>query len=163
MPIYDKKIVDTHEQLYRLSCIPSCVEIILKLSNLVPVSYYDQQHLWKNKRDGSFSDYDNKEIEGLLFSRQFAHARGNEFPLQELFQTVEAELKENRYVAVSIANASGWHMYIIYDIDTTGNFLSVSKNHKDTIYQDSMLTGSVKGAVSAMRGTDILTYTTKNP
>jgi hypothetical protein len=55
---FNRNIIDAHKQLYGVSCIPSSVEMVLKLLGQVPVSYYDLQMQWQNKLDGSFRDFD---------------------------------------------------------------------------------------------------------
>lgn len=65
MPQLDENIVDQHEQKYNLSCIPSTVELILKLLNRVPVDYYKLQDEWQNRNDGSFTNFDGRTIEGI--------------------------------------------------------------------------------------------------
>ena len=42
-----EKIVDQHEQKSRNSCVPSSVEIVLKLLGRVKLDYYDLQKGWK--------------------------------------------------------------------------------------------------------------------
>jgi hypothetical protein len=153
MPNLDRKIVDNHYQLYDLSCIPSCVEIILKLLHRVPANYYDLQQSWQNKPDGSFADFNNRTIHGLTFHIAYNLPRDNKFPLANLFSTIAQEISQGHYVAVSIENPSGWHMYVVYDMDVSGEFLAVSKYDKDTI-----LRSDLKKVITAMKGTDILFY-----
>jgi TPR repeat protein len=93
---FDRKIIDEHQQRYGMSCIPSSVEIVLKLLGRVPASYYDLQNIWKNKADGSFHDFDEKTIEGLTFKQQFTQAHSEQFPLTDLFETIDRELKAGR-------------------------------------------------------------------
>ena len=40
---FELRIIDAHRQLYGMSCIPSSVEMVLKLLGRVPISYYDLQ------------------------------------------------------------------------------------------------------------------------
>lgn len=153
MPSINCQIVNNHRQIDQFSCIPSCVEIILKLLGRVPADYYDLQRAWDNRINGSFADFHNKTIEGLTFQVAFALPRGEKFPLTDLFSTIEKEIQQGRYVAVSIANHLGFHMYVIYDIDENGEFLSVSKYYEKTIPENF-----VRKAIADMQGTDILLY-----
>jgi hypothetical protein len=153
MPFLDKNILDKHHQIYQYSCIPSCVEIILKLCGYVTAQYYEQQISWGNRNNGSFADYHENNIEGLIFHHAYNFQRSDDFPLEELFGTIQEEIEDGRFVAVSLDVTIGWHMYIIYEIDTRGEYLAVSKRGKETIFEDS-----VKKIVTRMKGTDILIY-----
>ena len=84
--MYNRSIIDQHEQKYSYSCIPSCVEMILKLLRKVPSEYNDLQEEWKNKRNGSFTDFDNKVIAEIMFRPEFAIERNKDFPFEELFR-----------------------------------------------------------------------------
>jgi|SRR5208283_4293444 len=84
---FDDTIIHAHKQKYIFSCIPSAVEMILKLLRKVPVNYYDLQDAWQNKCDGNFNDFDGKVVEGVKFHQKFNtrdHPRGPSFPLEGL-------------------------------------------------------------------------------
>ena len=153
VPKFDEKIIDAHKQAYGMSCIPSSVEMVLKLLGRVPASYYRQQDAWKNKADGNFSNFDGKTVEGITFHKQFGLDRNDKFPLARLFATIDAELAAGRFVIISLASSGGWHMYLIYAKDADGDFLAVSKVGEKTVKTDH-----VKQIVTKMKGTDILTY-----
>ena len=136
-----------------MSCIPSSVEMVLKLLHRVPSSYYGLQTAWKNKADGSFHDFDGKTFEGVTFTQQFTMARDPAFPLARLFDTIDAELRAGRFVIVGLAAGDGFHNWVIYDESTDGEFLAVSKGGKGTIEQNH-----VKKVITDMHGTDIGIY-----
>ncbi|HEY5911121.1 MAG TPA: hypothetical protein VJA21_11010 [Verrucomicrobiae bacterium] len=150
---FDSRIIDAHEQRYMRSCIPSSVEMVLKLMGRVPPSYYALQKAWKNKADGSFHDFDGKTFEGVTFHQQFRLARNSAFPLSSLFETIERELKAGRFVIVGLPRGSDFHNWVIYDEDLEGDFLAVSKFGPWTIERRH-----VKKAIARMHGTDIGTY-----
>jgi hypothetical protein len=150
---FSRKIVDAHEQRFGMSCIPMSIEMVLKLLGKVPGSYYELQNPWKEKADGNFKDFDGKTIEGVTFHKQFGMDRGPEFPLTKLFEAIDHELKAGRFVIVSLSSNTGWHMWVIYDEDASGDFLAVSKDGPKT-----MEATHVKGIITKMQGTDILTY-----
>jgi hypothetical protein len=150
---FDRRIIDGHQQRDTMSCIPSSVEMVLKLLGRVPGSYYDLQTAWKNKTDGSFHDFDGKTFEGVTFRQQFTMARDSAFPLVKLFETIDRELKAGRFVIVGLAAGSDFHNWVIYDEDTNGEFLAVSKGGRGTIEQHR-----VKRVITEMHGTDIGTY-----
>ena len=150
---FNRQIVDSHKQIYDMSCIPMSIEMVLKLLERVPGSYYKLQNPWKNKTDGNFSNFDGKTIEGVTFHKQFGLDRNDQFPFSKLFEAIDQELKAGRFVIVSLASGSGWHMYVIYDEDAGGDFLAVSKVGSRTLEAKH-----VKTIIKAMKGTDILTY-----
>lgn len=106
---FDRKIIDGHRQLYSMSCIPSSVEMVLKLLGRVPVSYYSLQRQWKEKADGSFKDFDGKTFAGVTFHQQFTQAHGTDFPLAGLFDTISAELHAGRFVIVGLPLGEDTH------------------------------------------------------
>ena len=64
-PGYDRLKIDRHRQIYDAYCIPSSVEMVLKLIDRVPQDYFELQEAWKNKTDGSFANFDNRTIAGV--------------------------------------------------------------------------------------------------
>ncbi len=155
---FDRAVIDAHEQRYDVSCIPSSVEMVLKLLKREPGSYYDLQTKWKNKNDGTFRNFDGKTFNGVTFHQQFALARNSDFPLAKLFDTIDSELQAGRFVIVSLANSGGWHMWVVYDKDADGEFLAVSKLGSETIEERH-----IKRVITQMQGTDIVTYKLQPP
>lgn len=153
MPPINKQVLDDHRQLYEASCIPSAVEMILKLIGRVPRDYHELQDKWKDKTDGSFADFDNVTIKGVTFKVRFRLPREDNFPFGDLFCTIDNELDENRFVVISLPSQGGWHMFVIYDKDKNGDFLALTKDSGQTICRRD-----VKQAVCRVKGTDILTY-----
>jgi hypothetical protein len=153
MTRFDRQLIDAHEQLYGMSCIPSSVEMVLKLLGRVPASYNDLQRQWKNKSDGSFIDFDGKTVAGVTFHQQFALPRDGDFPLAKLFEAIHNELAAGRFVIVGLAAGDGWHNWVIYDEDINGEFLAVTKGAGGTIDECH-----VKRVIAQMKGTDIGTY-----
>ncbi|MBI5853021.1 MAG: hypothetical protein HZB39_18580 [Planctomycetes bacterium] len=153
MPKLNRSIVDSHEQKYCLSCIPACVELVLKLLKKVDGAYYSQQDAWQNKSDGSFGDFNGTTLFGVTFRHLFhGHARGAAFPMNELLSKVEEQLASDHFVIVSLASLGGWHMYVIYE--KRGNeYAAVSKQCKITIE-----CSAVRATITAMGGTDLLVY-----
>ena len=150
---FDRTIIDAHEQGFPASCIPSSVEMVLKLMGRVPGSYRDLQRAWQNKSDGSFRDFNGKTFEGVTFRHQFALARNGDFPMAQLFETIHNELHAGRFVIIGLASPGGWHNWVIYGEDADGEFLAISKDGKRTIEERQ-----VKKAIIRMQGTDIGTY-----
>ena len=152
---YDPAKVDAHRQVYEWSGIPMAVELVLKLTGREPADYYDLQKEWKNKRDGNFINFDNQTVAGLTFHHRFDDPRGNEFPTEELFKTIDAELKHGRYVMIALYTGSTWGIYVIVGRTASGDYHAVTKGLRFR----TLTATNVKARVREMKGTDILTYT----
>jgi hypothetical protein len=152
----DTKILDKHQQIGEYSCIPSAVEMVLKLLGKVDPDYHEQQKEWSNKPDGSFADFDGKKIEGVTFRVPKINApRGSSFPLAELFGLIDRELESGKLVIISLPaknKPSDYHMYVIYEVEND-DYLAVTKDGSNT----SMI-NDVKKQVKKMQGTDVLVY-----
>src|SRR6266404_1055642 len=111
----DPIIRTSHTQLDEFSCIPMSIEYVLKLLGRVPRDWFVLQFEWKNKKTRSFADFHEREIEGLKFRQQFAFQRGGDFPLNELFRTIDSELAASRYVIISLSMPGGWHNFVIHE------------------------------------------------
>jgi hypothetical protein len=126
------------------------VEFVLKLLGRVPLDYFELQKPWDNNSFGSFADFNGKDLFGVNFEQKYAHPRDDNFPLEELFQTIENELKRGNYVIISLAVPGGWHMYVVHDQLPNGEFLAATKG------QPRELIDNVREIVKSMKGTDIL-------
>lgn len=158
IPGYDPKIVDAHREKYPSSTIPMSVELVLKLLGRMPVDSFALQEPWKDKHDGNFSDFDNKTIDGVTFHHKFDQPRGNEFPTEDLFDTVDEELDHGRYVIISVYTGRSFMLYVIVGRTADSDYHAVGKAG------DQMWTvTNVKPRVREMKGTDILTYTIAAP
>jgi len=148
-------VVNNHNQIFQMSCIPSAIEMVLKYYNLVDFDFYGLQNEWQNKADGSFRDFDNKKLYGITFSQKFVLPRDANFPIDSLFQTVENELKSGRKVIISLPADAGWHMFVICKQTLDGEFVSYSKlgNH-------TLILRNTKEIVKKSNGTEIMTYST---
>ena len=144
---FDRKIIDAHEQGFPMSCIPSSVEMLLKLLGRVPNSYRDLQRAWKNKSDGCWRDFRGTTFEGVSFSYR------DDYSMDQLFEAIDRELLAGRFVVVGLRNSGGWHSWVIYDKDTSGEFLAVSKDRSRTIEERH-----VKQAIMRSQGSDLGTY-----
>jgi hypothetical protein len=154
----DWAVVDTHLQKFRYSCIPSAVEIVLKVSGKAKPDYYELQNKWDNKEIGSFKDFDGRKIQGVVFKLENGFAS-----LDSLFDTISKELMENRFVIISLKSklidsrdqSDNCHMCVIYDSSIKEKeFKAFTKNWGET-----KLIDNVKQIVEKMGTTDILTYT----
>lgn len=145
-----------HRQLYSMSCIPSSVEMILKFNNKTNANFYDLQHQWKDKSDGTFANFDGKTIKGITFTHRFKENRSANFPIDRLFKTIDTELKAGRKVIVSLLSGPGlWHMYVIDGTTKDGDYICYSRSHNNN---EVLEIRNTKQRIRAMHGTDILTY-----
>jgi len=150
---FDRSIIDAHEQRYGMSCIPSAVEMTLKLMGRVGTNYYEQQDWWKEKADGSFHNFDGKIVAGTTYHQRFTQGHGKDFPLAQLFEAIDRELSAGRYVIIGLPAEGGTHDWVIYDETTDGEFLAVSKSGPRTLENNH-----VRKTITDMKGTDIGTY-----
>jgi len=156
---YVEGIVNQHNQIGE-TCVPSSVEIILKLLGRVPSTYYDLQNDPNNR---SFADFDERNIMGVNFKRINLAERGPNFPFTQLFQIIDRELDADRYVVFA---SLGWyngrrlyHAYVIFGKNQTNDdYYSVTKA---TALNGNSLTQfdeHVKARIIESQGTDILVY-----
>lgn len=150
---FDKNIIENHSQKYDYSCIPSCVEMVLKLLGKVNSDYYELQDNWRNNSLGNFKYFDNNTIKGITLNRKFAMNRDANFPFEKLKDRIDSELKNDRFVCISLVSNGGWHMWVIYR-KNSGEYSAFSKANSTTINCEN-----VWAIVQKMQGTDILTYT----
>ena len=153
-----RSIASKHQQIHDMSCIPMSVEMILKYNHRVKPDYYELQKNWKNKADGTFGSFDGKTLFGLKFKHKFNITRGNDFPFDRLFSTIDAELAAGRKVIISLPSGNNfWHMYVVDKKTLSGDYIAYSRyyNVKNIIIKDNM-----KTSIYGCKGTDILTYTT---
>jgi len=104
----NQAIIDLHEQKFFLSCIPSAIEMILKLEGKVDQDYYELQTEWNNNAGRSFDYFDNRTIHNLTYHRK-------ENPDDNIPYIIGEEITKGRYVAISIKNPKGFHIWVIYD------------------------------------------------
>lgn len=155
-----KNIIDQHKQLFTFSCIPSAVEMILKLEGKVNSAYYEHQMEWKNNKYGSFQNINGLETHGLIFNHQFPNSRGKHFSYISLYATIDNELELGRYVAIALPSgceknepSENYHNFIIFRKNVDDNYDALSKEGPNTISLND-----VKKWVEYLNGTDILTY-----
>lgn len=126
-------VVNNHNQIFQMSCIPSAIEMVLKYYKVVDFDFYDLQNEWKNKTDGSFRNFHNKELYAITFFQKFVLPRDETFPIDSLFQTIENELKSKKKVIISLPSDTGWHMFVICKQTPDGEFVSYSKVGSHTL------------------------------
>ncbi len=144
---FDRTIIDAHEQGYPMSCIASSVEMLLKLLGQVPNSYRDLQLAWRNKSDGCWRDFNNKTFAGVTFRYHEGYS------MDQLFESIDRELHAGRFVVVGLRSPGGTHSWVVYDEDTSGEFLAISKDRSRTIEERH-----VKEAIIRQQGSDLGTY-----
>jgi hypothetical protein len=128
--------------------------MILKSLQFVREDFYDLQNKWRNKRNGSFADFNGAVIYGIRFRHEFASpSRGDGFPIDDLFRRIDEEIDNGRFVCVSLEESyRKWHMYVIH-VKNNDEYSAFSKNGERTIE-----ISQVKNLIRRMQGTDILSY-----
>lgn len=149
-------VVNSHNQIFQLSGIPSAIEMALKQCKAVDLNFYKLQNDWQNKADGSFSDFDKKELYGVTFSQKFKLPRDANFPLDSLFQTIDNELKLGKKVIIALQVDNGWPIFIVHKRNQNGEFVSYSKAGSHTL-----IIKNTKEIVKKSNGTEIITYSTR--
>jgi hypothetical protein len=158
-----------HSQIYEDSCVPMSVECVLKLLKLIPVSDFSLQF---DPQKSGHSNWippsfpypsDNPKIE---FKREFfpqdigIQDRGSEFMekyFEPLFKTIDDELRNNRYVIISLESGIHWHMEVIFEKNADNTYKTITFYHNPNNYK-IYESQDLKQRVSNMQGTDILTY-----
>jgi len=125
----------------------------LKYCKVVDFKFYDLQNEWQNKTNGSFRDFDKKELYGITFSQKFNLPRDENFPLDSLFQTIENELKSGKKVIIALQTETGWPIFVVYKQTPDGEFVSYSKFESHTL-----ILRNTKEMVKKSNGTEIMTY-----
>lgn len=156
MPQIEIDLINAHQQISDFSCIPSAVEMVLKSEGLVAPDYYELQHEWQNRTDGSFAPFDNRVLFGLRFRAQFCLSRDANFPISALLMAIDSELAADRYIIISLAVQGGWHMALIYDHNGQ-DYKALTKVSQNGV-QVTARVMDIRHLVTAMQGTDILTY-----
>jgi hypothetical protein len=148
----NQDVLDAHEQRSQMTCLPMAVEFVLKLLGKIPPGSFELQDAWiDGRRD--FREFDGKVIHGVRFESHYTPPnRGDDFPLEELFSTIEQQFRAGRYVIISLPANGNYHNWIIYNQLPNGEFEAVTKGREpDRI-------NNVREIVRDMKGTDILTY-----
>ena len=148
-------IVNSHNQIFQFSGIPSAIELALKQCKAVNLSFYKLQNDWQNKTDGSFSDFDKKKLYGVTFYQKSKLSRDGNFPLDSLFQTIDNELKLGRKVIIALQMENSWPIFVVHKRTSNGEFVSYSKYGSNTL-----IVRNTKEIVKKSNGTEIMTYST---
>ncbi|MEZ5963064.1 MAG: hypothetical protein R3F56_04375 [Planctomycetota bacterium] len=156
MPQVDQDVVECHEQKFLASCIPACVELVIKLLGKASSGFYDEQNACGDRTDVGFGEFNGKTVCEVTFRHLFTEQRGPSFPMQALFDRIDKELASDRYVIISLASDSGWHMFVVYR-KHGDEYHSVSKASPPN---GAVTIGcyTVREVVERMQGTDILVY-----
>ena len=162
MPKVNWKIIDQHEQIYKKSCVASAIEMILKLEKKVAINYTGLQYELKDRAIG-FGDFNNKTILGLTFESKFGSY--DNFDFVALFNFIDKELVEERFVVVSLGNdtCSSCHMFIIYEKSEEGKYFAFTKESKEgelpaKITKEEQNAKEIIKKMNNGKGTDILIY-----
>lgn len=152
----DFSIVDTHAQLRENSCAASAVELVLKLLGVLKNGEYPLQSDLANEGKG-FGHFAGV-INGVTFADEFVGDRAthfnDQFPLADLLARIDSELDSDRAVIASLLSGPNtYHIWVIYEKSAHGEYRAVSKQWQQTLHRDD-----VRQTVTAMKGTDILTY-----
>lgn len=161
-------IIKLHKQIAQNSCVPMSVECVLKLTGIVRPDFFefqnDPQKIGTSNWVKGFMYPEEKPK--VLFNRQFlptdlgqSENRGDYFMsnlFHKLFDTIDKELENKRFVIITLDSGPNYHNYIVYDRENDSTYKLLTFFHGNP----NPFTSSVnlKQRVSQMGGTDILTY-----
>lgn len=151
--VYKYEAINKHKQIYTNSCIPSGIEMVLKLNKKVDSDFYNYQKIWGRKNEGNFANFDGLLLNEIRFHHLFDLRRNDNFPINDLFMTIDKELAEGRYVLISLPSDTGWHIYVICNKLSNGDFVAYSK-----LSSKNLILYNVKEIVRQVKGTDIMVY-----
>jgi hypothetical protein len=131
--ILNEDILKKHRQLFENSCVPSSVEMVLKLEGIYEADTFDIQNR-----------YGNKPISGDYFDREI-YRKGNKaikfrkrifIYLPSLFEAVKNELRNKRFVIVPLltsiqGNYLMYHTHVIYDLTAQGEYKTFTKFYQN--------------------------------
>lgn len=161
-----------HNQLYLNSCIPMCVELVLKHLEIFERPNSTLQHGWDGEANKTFGAFEGKAYSrtvGLMdrfYQTKTAtfHHTGTLEP-GALRALINQELDAGRLVIVSLKNppqnGDAWHMWVVYDRRADCSFDAVSK----TFNEQGVLNWRTATGLDLMTraqdtgGSDALTYT----
>jgi hypothetical protein len=126
----NRKIIDNHQQKFTNSCVPSAVEMILKLEGIMnPNSYFLQEAYGNNPRCGD--DFDKKIFTNGNLKIKFYKIL---LPsLKNIFDCIDSELNDNRCVLIPLktspdgANCWTCHVHVVYDFSADGEYKTLTK------------------------------------
>jgi hypothetical protein len=162
----NRKIIDNHQQIYPNSCVPSGVEMVLKLEGIMNSTLHSLQEAYgNNPRSGD--DFDNKEFSNGYIKIKFHKVLL--LTLKDIFHRIEYELKDNRYVLIPLKTSSPgdpmWtcHIHLIYNLMENGEYQSLTKLPGQPTIEDSStkkrFTDNFNEQINTGRlGIDFLTY-----
>jgi len=152
----DQDVLDNHIQKYPNSCVPMCIELVLKLMGKVGVDYYELQDE-KGDIPRWGGEYDKKIIHDTQITMEFNKLRGPGFPLNDLFDKICQEIDAGRFVncAWRPSGSVNYHAFVIYGYEGD-EILSLTKyyNNNQIDFINDMKTKLIN-----IQGSDILTFT----
>jgi hypothetical protein len=122
------EILKIHKQVFQNSCVPSSVEMVLKLEGILePHSFKIQEQCGDTGRSGD--DFDgirySKGNNSIKFSKKIFG------DLKSVFDAIKSELRSNKYVIVPLKtgiqnNARTYHNHVIYDFTEQGEYRTIT-------------------------------------
>jgi|GEM_PF-2173667 len=133
------EILKIHEQKHSNSCVPSAVEMVLKLHGLIkPNDFYLQEHFKEKISGGHIVDFFNKDYPEENKNIKFYQKEYDN--LESYFDAIKKELS-NRYVLIPLKNSNGgYHEYVVYDYLEKEGFKAVTRcfQNKEIVYVNDM-------------------------
>ncbi len=160
------EILKIHEQKYPWSCVPSAVEMVLKLHGIIePNDFYLQKRFSEESIGGGhivdFFNQDNKIIK--FYQKVYDD-------IDEYFKVIKEELLTNhKYVIIPLPTDNGnYHAYVVYDYSEKEGFKIFSRDYNNNeIINENNMEERFRNNYNRMKmidkekryGVDILVYT----
>ena len=154
--------INPHIQVHAYSCVPSSVEMALKILGSAPANYYTLQNAC-NPNGGCFTDHNGQTYFGTTFRRINLADRGDNFPFGDLFNIIDTEIDADKLVMIALPSrdAQGrpcYHGHVIFKKNLANqDYNSITKIGYGAASQTRFYTG-IKNAVREIEGTDILVH-----
>jgi hypothetical protein len=165
-------LLSDHRQIYPASCIPMSVECVPKLLGIMEAKDFSLQNdLAKHGTSDWVKSFTYPATNPkVAFNREYLLSdmgfspdmnRGMFFMQHyfvQLFNTIDNELDENRYVIISVSSGQNtWHMEVIYN-KINNNLYDTLTFYYDNLTNPTFYQINLRQRITNMQGTDILTY-----
>jgi hypothetical protein len=119
-----QQLMAQHNQLYRTSCSPSLIEILLKLEGLVAPDWFEEQEKHKGDNVG-LEPYLNQAVHGGTIRR----IQDELSPEVSFVGRIDQLLADDKALGIYLRNpdGSGFHGWMIYGRDNDGRYLAATK------------------------------------
>jgi hypothetical protein len=168
MIVLNENLISEHYQFAHGSCIPSMIEVVLKLEGIIDIDDFRFQSDKSKWWDSSWIDdlnLKNSEEKSLIFKRHFEEPRGsnwlNKFR-NTFFSLIDEELSMGRFIIVIMNSGQGnYHPEIIYSKKKSYIYYTFTFHAQDSLNVNGMYKYEqdlFQRVIVQMEGTALYTY-----